>query len=406
MQFEQAEKIEHDLHPHLPSLRNFHSTKSLEDSPLFRELRPKILKVLNSYELALKAPPAPAEPFYRAVAWNIERGTRFEGIVHLLRHHPVLSKADILLITEADLGMARSGNRHVARDLASQLGMNYFFAPSYLNLAKGCGVEHEIDGENEVGIHGNAILSRYPLHRPRIVSIPNPHDKMRGREKRLGNQRALVITVDLPGHPVRVACTHVNVRSTQKDRKEEIERVVRAIVEEGEGPACRRPALIGGDWNTSTYDAHSAASAIFGFWVRVFMGVDNVMRHHYPHPERFFERDLFRMLESNGFDYKTCNRLGGTTNHYSVESIAQFKNLREWVPNWCFRFIRWSLRNHNGLCSFKLDWFTQRGLRPLGADASRSERKGDSIAPAVIGGLTHDDQQVSDHDAIAVDFMP
>jgi endonuclease/exonuclease/phosphatase family metal-dependent hydrolase len=408
MTFEQTTKIGHDLHPHIPSLLDFHSTKSLEESELYRELKPRILKVLNSYELETLAPPAPAEPYYRAVAWNIERGMRFEEIIHFLKNHPVLSTADILLITEADLGMARSGNRNVAREIAEKLKMNYFFAPSYLNLAKGCGIEHEFEGENEIGIHGNAILSRYPIHKPRIVPLPNTHDKMKGREKRIGNQRALVATIDLAGEPLRVGCVHLDVRSTQKHRRLQLQKVVEAInAEQQENPTsgfAGAGVLIGGDWNTSTYDSHSTLSAIIGFWVRVFMGTGNMIRNHYLKPDGFFERKLFRMLEESGFDYKGCNEIGVGTNHYSVEDIKQFKNLREWIPLWCFKCIEWALKDHGGRCSFKLDWFAQKRLKILKEGEVSSDRKGPSFSPKVIGNLIHNGQSASDHDAIVVDF--
>ncbi len=400
MNFQLTEKIEHNLHEYFPSLRLFHSTSSLEQSALYQDLKPQIHQLLHSYEMGAFAPAsAEAEPYYRVVSWNIERGICWNEILHFLQNHPVMSKADILLLTETDLGMARSGNRNVAKEIAEILKMNYFFAPSYLNLAKGSGIENDLEGENTIGIHGNAILSRYPLHKPRIVSFPNPHDKMKGREKRLGQQRALIATVDLAGQPLRVGCFHVNVRSTQKQRKEEVERVVKAIVEEGD-----HPALIGGDWNTSTYDSHSAASAILGFWVRVAMGTHNMIRNHYPHPERFFEKELFTMLEQNSFDYKKCNVLGGTTNHYSVESLKQMKNLREWIPEWCFKFIEWSLKEHDGKCSFKLDWLAQKKLNVLSSAQLTSPRKGPSTAPQVLGNLFLNGIEASDHDAISFDF--
>ncbi len=399
MTFEHTDRIQHDLHPFLPELLQFHSTKSLENSQLYQTLKHKIIKVLHSYEMDHFAPPAAPESYYRAIAWNIERGICFDEIVYLLKEHPILSKADVLLMTEADLGMARSANRNVAREIAKILGMNYFFAPSYLNLAKGAGTENDFEGENEFGIHGNAILSRYPITKPRIVPIPNTHDKMRGREKRLGQQRALIATVDFGNGLLRASSVHVNVRSTQKQRKEEIERVVKALNEEGD-----HPALIGGDWNTSTYDSHNATSSIIGFWVRVFMGVDNVMRNHYPYPERYFEKALFQMLEKNGFDYRSCNELGATTNHYSVEDVKQFKNLREWIPNWCFKFVEWSLRNHDGSCSFKLDWMTQKKLNILKDGEATTSRKGPSIRPQVVGNLVHNGCLASDHDAIVADF--
>ena len=57
------------------------------------------------------------------------------------------------------------------------------------------------------------------------------------------------------------------------------------------------PAMIGGDWNTTTYNSSSAFRAIMGFWLRVFMGPDKVIRNHYLHPYRHFERELFTLLE-------------------------------------------------------------------------------------------------------------
>lgn len=124
MTFHQTTKIEHALHSHLATLMGYHSTKSLEGSKLYQELKPTILKVLNSYELVDWAPSASPEPYYRAVAWNVERGICFNEVMYFLKNHPVLSKADILLLTETDLGMARSANRNIAREIAERLGMN------------------------------------------------------------------------------------------------------------------------------------------------------------------------------------------------------------------------------------------------------------------------------------------
>ena len=76
--------------------------------------------------------------------------------------------------------------------------MHYAFTPCYLNLAKGSGVEYDVAGENDLGLHGNAILSRYPLRNIRAVALKNGKDKMKGREKRLGRQTAVVAEVEFP----------------------------------------------------------------------------------------------------------------------------------------------------------------------------------------------------------------
>ena len=64
----------------------------------------------------------------KALAWNIERGNVFEGIVDALKNHVGLLDKDVLLLTELDHGMARSGNRFVAQEIARELKMNYAFA--------------------------------------------------------------------------------------------------------------------------------------------------------------------------------------------------------------------------------------------------------------------------------------
>jgi len=175
--------LHHDLSPHFPAFAQNHSTEELEASELFQKLQPQIDAVLHNYETGDYAPDAAPKSRYRAVAWNIERGVHLDGIVDILSKHPELSGADLYLITEADLGMARSNNRHVIRELAQALNLNYYFAPSYLNLSKGCGHEVEMDGDNTLGLHGNAILSRYPLEnfRGRPVTILK-HSSFGGRD--------------------------------------------------------------------------------------------------------------------------------------------------------------------------------------------------------------------------------
>ena len=121
-----------------------------------------------------------------------------------------------------------------------------------------------------------------------------------------------------------------------------------------------------------TYNSSRALYAILGFWLRVFMGVDNVIRNHNLHPYNRFEKDLFRLLESHGLDYRRCNRLGDRTASYDVDDPKTYKNLREWVPAWCFSFIRWALRNHGGKCPLKIDWFSTRGLGTKNPSSSMS----------------------------------
>jgi hypothetical protein len=262
--------------------------------------------------------------------------------------------------------------------------MCYAFVPCYLSLVKGSGVERAIDGENEIGLHGNAILSRYPLREVRGIHLENGIDKIASREKRLGRQTTVAATVDLPQGPLAVASVHLCAQSSQTHRAEQMRQVLDALPATG-------PAVVGGDWNTSTYNSSRALYAILGFWLRVIMGVDGVIRNHYLHPQSYFERALFTFLESRGFDYRNANLLGKHTVYYDMHDPRAAGSLGEWVPGWCFPFIHWSLRNHGGRCPLKLDWFAARGVRPENPFICHEARDGSHVP-------------LSDHDAIGVDI--
>src|SRR5215207_5184641 len=203
--------LEHSLRPHFRELARFRSTKALEASPLYARLRPEVERVLGGMERGDFRPGGAAAlgpGAVRATAWNIERGTHLDEILRLLREHEVMSRSDVLLLTELDYGMARSGNRHVAREIAGGLGMAYAFAPCYVNLSKGSGLESGAAGENAEALHGNALLSRWPIRRAWSAALPNGKDKMKGREKRLGSQRAVVCEIEHPAGRFRAVSLH------------------------------------------------------------------------------------------------------------------------------------------------------------------------------------------------------
>ena len=382
------EIVRERIAPHLPALAACRNSAELWGLDLYRTLERDIRRVLDTPEIGnfrRSKEAAPARRQYRFVAWNVERGAQFEGQVEALLTHPVLRETDVLMLTETDHGMARSGNRNVARTLACALGMQYAFVPCYLNLTKGSGIEQDLPGENSLGLHGNALLSRYPMGNIRPVFLENGVDIMASREKRIGRQAAVAADIRFPNMTVTAVSVHLDAQSTQRHRYLQLRDVLDSI-----GGA--QAVVVGGDWNTSTYNSSRALHAILGFWLRVLMGVDNVIRNHYLHPYRRFERDLFRLLEERGFDYRECNRLGEHTVSYDVEDLRATKALRDWVPGWCFHFIRWALRNHGGRCPVKLDWFATRGVRCRNPLVIHDVQEGRAVP-------------LSDHDAIGVDVM-
>jgi len=326
--------------------------------------------------------PEPAHS-YRVAAWNLSRGTAFDGLLHHLLSDPVLSRADVLLLTELDNGMARSGNRDVPRELGRALGMSVAFSPCYLNLTKGNGAERGSAGENALGLHGNAILSRYPLSELRVHALPNGRDKLAGPERRIGRQRALTAEVALPGLPLAVTCVHLDAHSSRAHRCRQMQKVL------AETAAVEGLHLIGGDWNTTTFDVQSGAAAVLGFLSRLPQGLERTLRRDPLRPERTRERPLFEALRRAGFEWESCNVADAPTWHFDFgdgDGAA-----RDWLPGWAIRAVEWALRPSSGRCAAKLDWLAARGLA--------------CSAPRVIGGLRHAGARVSDHDPIAVDLI-
>ncbi len=378
--------IREEIRPHFEALAQCGSTEELRRLPLYQELEPAIMRALRSPEVGhFSRAGGQAAPRYRFLAWNLERGIQLDGQIEAFRSHEYLRTCDVLLLTETDVGMARSGNRDIARTLAEELGFDYAFAPCYLNLTKGAGEELEVEGDNELGLHGNALLSRYPIRHARSVALANGKDKMKGREKRLGSQSAVVAEIEFPNLRVLAASVHLDAHSSQRHRRDQMASVLEAIP-----PGV--PAVIGGDWNTTTYNSSTALNAILGYWVRVMMGVDRVIRGHYLHPYRKFERALFELLEERGFDWRAANSAGEYTIRYEFDNVRTFKGLAEWVPLWCFPFIQWALRNHDGKCPLKLDWFATRGLKVTNPVVIHDLREGRA-------------QPLSDHDAIGLDVL-
>ncbi len=400
--------LEHDLNQYFPELLKFESTPEMEGSPIWPKVRDEVDRIMSAVVVSepsavaggltsssasnipdLQPPAYAGGSEIHALAWNLERGSQFEGIANALADHPDLKDKDILLLPELDHGMARSGNRFVAKELAERLGLNYAFAPIYIPLQKGSGVESEMEGENTASIHGIAMMSPWPMKNVHAVDLPNGKDKMWGKEKRLGWLRAIVADVEHPAGVFRAVSVHFDVHCSREHRRKQMRTILDHL--ETLSPLS---TIIGGDWNTTTFNAQTAARAILGYWRRVMMGIKNVAKNHFPHPDRYFERGLFSDLERRGYDYKSINELGVGTLHYHIESIEKNTNLRDWVPEWCFKFIFWAAGRVGGSVSVKLDWF-----------AVKEMQLAENTQPKTIGDLVTDDgTPLSDHDAITVDL--
>lgn len=382
------EILDHQLNQYFADLLKIESTRELAASPILEKVRDDATRILNAVVVSGNSKGLAEGGSISAVAWNIERGIVFAGIKDALTGDPRLAAKDLYLLTELDHGMARSGNRFVAGELAEAMGVNYAFAPVYIALQKGSGVESAVEGENTLSIHGLAMLSKFPLKNVHAVALPNGKDMMWGKEKRLGHLRALVADIEHPLGTFRAVTVHLDAHCSRAHRRLQMK-----IILDHLDTLPQLPTLIGGDWNTTGFNSQSSTRAIMGYWRRVFMGPKNVAQNHLPHPERFFERPMFNDLERRGWNFRELNQLGVGTLHYDVGSIEKNTNLRDWVPEWCFPFIFWAANRVGGKVSGRLDWFAGRGIRTV-------------APPQTIGvSTTADGTPLSDHDAITLDFV-
>jgi endonuclease/exonuclease/phosphatase family metal-dependent hydrolase len=292
----------------------------------------------------------------RVVAWNLERGRLLAPAAAVLSR----TRADVVLLSEMDAGMARTEQHHTTRSLAAALGHGYAFAVEFLELGLGSPEERArcAGQENALGLHGGAIASRLPLGRPAVVRLDEGGhwlDGSRG-EARLGGRIAVLATVRAGGADVAFASVHLESHSDPGHRAQQM----RALLEALEAYAPGAPAVIGGDLNTLTMP-----TADFGdpAKLREALAAD---------PERLLRPErhepLFALAREAGFAWKAANPLAcGTCRRREGEGSRR-------IP-------------------LRLDWLLVRGVT--------------ASAPEVIDAVDlATGEALSDHEALAVTVRP
>jgi endonuclease/exonuclease/phosphatase family metal-dependent hydrolase len=257
-------------------------------------------------------------PSLRVVMWNIERGLRLddiklamtdadtflrtrdgetpsaEGAAQVKEELEVLQTADILVLQEVDWGMKRTGYREVVRELGAAMNMNWAYAVEFLEVDPiDLGTESfdempeeeraqlrkdiEVDKDLYRGLHGTAILSRYPIREARVIPLLVQghdwyHSEKRGvspiesakrgatamvflekifREIRRGGRTHLFVTLDvphLPGGRLTVSAPHLEARTKPATRREQMNIVLSHLRE------IEHPVIVAGDLNTTGTD--------------------------------------------------------------------------------------------------------------------------------------------------------
>jgi endonuclease/exonuclease/phosphatase family metal-dependent hydrolase len=337
------------------------------------------------------------------VSWNIERGKHLDGIRSYLQANELLKSADVVILNEVDKGMARSGNRNVAAELADALGFEYVFGNHYLCLDFGDPRDGVHQDSNAVGLHGNAILSRFPITRAEVFSLTISKDKFASSEKRFGHKKSLWAEIDSPMGLIPVFAVHLDPYASPSQRGAQLQDVLQVVKREGFSKA-----LMGGDFNTTTNNLRALPTTVWTVLHKAVLGVKYSL-HHAMHPFERYERRILGLLQKQGFDMSAYNDMEAPTSRYEIGSFESESKLGEHMPEAAaralMRFCRRKLEPWNGEANFKLDWFAGRGLRGLRAGEMTDEEGRCSVDPQVFHKPEWEGQRLSDHDPILVDIV-
>lgn len=299
-------------------------------------------------------PHEPGDGPIRIAAWNVERGTHLDGLATVLERE----RPDLCLLGELDVGMARSGNRHVPAALAQRLDHSVAFAVEFVELGLGDRAETDRlapDAVNDAGFHGNAITTSGSLDDVALLRIETDGAWFDDGidQPRVGGRVALAARVTLGGREL-VACTvHLESESDPGLRAAQLEIVLDALDDRyGTGPA-----VVGGDLNT------------FSAGIDELRAPGGHSTRHAEDPSRWCwpvrYEPLFAVAADHGFAHETANL---------AESTMRLAADQE--PNSLLR----------------LDWLLVRGL-----EASR---------PVTVPAVDPDGAVLSDHDLVLATILP
>ncbi|HEX7880576.1 MAG TPA: endonuclease/exonuclease/phosphatase family protein [Candidatus Eisenbacteria bacterium] len=329
------------------------------------------------------APSASPPRTLSVVHWNIEKGKELDRLRRRLRDEPRLRDADAWCLNEVDDGMARTGNRDIAAELAEVLGAHGFYLPTYIECTKGLPAERLVTGENRLGLHGIAVLSRRPIREVGVLQLPPAWDYFDYSEKRYGGRRALVVRIDAGFGDADLIATHLEMRAPPAGRTTQVRALVNgyAAWADARPPA---PALAAGDFNTHTFSRGRSGDTLRGFIRVVGTQNDRLCRELLEPAGR---EDLFRELERGGWRLAGFNDTAPT----AWQELGNVEDLKM-LPPALGEFVLRAFRLEGRRLPLRLDWFAAKGLAPLEA--------------ATIDSIVPGDGPASDHEPIWVRVGP
>ena len=200
-----------------------------------------------------KSDPLPGQ--FTVAAWNVERCLFPErSAAHLARHNPA-----VVLLSEMDSGMARTGQRNTTAEMARQLGMHYAYGVEFFEMDLGGPTERQFckDDFNASGWHGNAILSAAPFEKLALFRLDQdgrwfctgPGSFADPEQPRMGGRMAIAAIVQTQKGPLCVVSTHLESNADAQYRHGQFADLLATI----DAFAPNLPVLIGGDLNTGNH---------------------------------------------------------------------------------------------------------------------------------------------------------
>ena len=278
------------------------------------ELKEKLEKQLNT--VIIEQPPQieagflhgnTLGDFFRVASWNIERGFQVNRIIEIPQYSlnyktnpdlqeqlTIFSKANIIVLNEVDIRVPRTYYQNIAKKIATAFKMGYVFGTEFVevdpyNLGIKKFTEQErifleqealrqldnIEKDKFLGLHGTAILSKYPILNAKIIRLPDCYnwyleesEKLSAlefvrretaqkiflskvlTELRHGGRMALVADILLPNQQViTVVGTHLENRCVPGCRYKQFDFLLNRL------RSIKNPLILAGDFNTTGTDA-------------------------------------------------------------------------------------------------------------------------------------------------------
>ena len=149
-------------------------------------------------------------------------------------------------------------------------------------------------------------------------------------------------------------------------------------------------ALVGGDFNTSTYDLSSTLALARDLLHKLLVTGFRATVDQYLTPEKRYERPVFELLRARDFVVEGFNDRATGTYFYDLTDPYILDRSQKLVGRALTRLLVRLLRPWNGCVPARLDWFAGRNVTPVAAAVERPRAAADG-------------RPLSDHSAVIVD---